>query len=215
MAEGNHEGPDLADNSLRIQRTIYCMPGTIRSGPPPEGFKYFPDFLDESEHSELLARMHSLEFEAFNFQGYVAKRRIVEYGWEYDFSSRKASTTRPLPEFLLPLRDRVAVVAQLSPQDIVEAVVTEYPPGAPIGWHRDVPQFEVVIGISLASGCRMRFRPYKGESRAISIMLQPRSLYILRGAARWQFQHSIPAVDELRYSITFRTLRVSNVRREA
>jgi alkylated DNA repair dioxygenase AlkB len=185
------------------------MPSPRTSSPAelPEGFRYTPSFLAESEESGLLAIFSQLDFHPFEFQGYTAKRRIVEYGWEYDFTSRAASTTRPLPTFLLPLRDRAAAFANLPPDSLAEAVVTEYPPGAPIGWHRDVPQFEEVLGISLAAPCRMRFKPYRAEGKLVSVILEPRSIYIMSGPARWKFQHSIPALEALRYSITFRTLR--------
>ncbi len=182
----------------------------IATGPLPNGFEYLSDFVSPAEESELLASIRSLEFVPFNFQGYVAKRRIVEYGWEYDFGTRKTSTTQPLPEFLLPLLTKVAQAAAVDPGAIVEAVVTEYPLGAPIGWHRDVPQFEAVMGISLASACRMRFKPYRAEGHPISVTLELRSLYILRDDARWKFQHSIHNLQQLRYSITFRTLRARN-----
>jgi alkylated DNA repair dioxygenase AlkB len=173
----------------------------------PEGFLYEPDFLSEHEEAALLAHIRELEFQAFDFQGYIAKRRIVEYGWEYDFGSRKASRTQPLPAFLNSVRERAARFAEVAPEAIVEAVVTEYTPGAPIGWHRDVPQFETIIGLSLGGTCRMRLKPYRSEGKLVSIVLEPRSIYVMRGTARWKFQHSIPAVKELRYSITFRTLR--------
>ena len=173
----------------------------------PEGFLYRQNFLREEEHATLLRTFETLPFEPFDFHGYIAKRRIVEYGWEYDFGSRRASATQPIPEFLVPLRDRAAPLAGLHSEELVEAVVTEYSPGAPIGWHRDVPQFEIVIGISLASACRMRFKPYRVQGKLVSIILEPRSLYVLSGTARWKFQHSIPAVEQLRYSITFRSLR--------
>ena len=107
----------------------------------------------------------------------------------------------------MPLRDRSAALAEVAPTEIVEAVVTEYPPGAPIGWHRDVPQFETIVGISLGSSCRMRLKPYKAEGKIVSVILEARSAYVISGPARWQYQHSIPAVENLRYSITFRTLR--------
>jgi alkylated DNA repair dioxygenase AlkB len=190
------------------------MPSRRTSSPAdlPEGFLYSPSFLTEPEESELLANIARLDFHPFEFQGYTAKRRIVEYGWEYDFTSRAASTTLAIPEFLLPFRDRAAAFASLQPESLVEAVITEYPPGAPIGWHRDVPQFEVIIGISLAAPCRMRLKPYRAEGKLVSIILEPRSLYIMRGPARWKFQHSIPAVEALRYSITFRTLRETKSR---
>jgi alkylated DNA repair dioxygenase AlkB len=191
----------------------------------PEGFLYQPAFLSEHEEAELLGILQGLPFAAFDFHGYKAKRRVVEYGWEYDFGSRKATTTRRIPEFLLPFRERAAAFAGLSPEDLVEAVVTEYPAGAPIGWHRDVPQFEVIIGISLASAARMRFKPYKRGGRKsvgaepagkiLSLILEPRSIYMMRGATRWKFQHSIPAVESLRYSITFRSLREKREQRAA
>lgn len=173
----------------------------------PEGFVYQPEFLSHNEESGLLDNIRELPFEAFDFHGYKARRRIVEYGLEYDFGTYKAAATRPFTDFLLPVRNRAAEFAGLSPEGLVEAIVTEYSPGTPIGWHRDAPQFGIVIGISLASSCRMRLKPYKAEGKIISLILEPRSIYVMSGPARWRFQHSIPAVEELRYSITFRTLR--------
>src|SRR4051812_14956822 len=173
----------------------------------PEGFRYSEEFIAVAEHDDLLSRFATLEFRVFNFQGYVAKRRIIEYGFEYDFSSRKAASAPAIPEFLSPLKQRAADWAGINSDKIIEAVITEYSPGAPIGWHRDVPQFEIIIGISLGSSCRMRLKPYKREGKIVSTILQPRSVYMMSGAARWSLQHSIPAVKELRYSITFRTLK--------
>ncbi len=175
--------------------------------PLPQGFVYEPDFLSEAEEAGLLGEIGRLEFQPFDFHGYIARRRIVEYGWEYDFGSRKTAVAAPMPEFMAPVHARSAEFAAVSPDELVEAVVTEYPPGAPIGWHRDVPQFEIIIGISLRSACRMRLKPYKGEGKIASVILEPRSIYVMRGPARWEFQHSIPAVEKARYSITFRTLR--------
>jgi alkylated DNA repair dioxygenase AlkB len=178
----------------------------------PEGFSYRSEFLSIQEEEELLRHFQHLEFHAFNFQGYIAKRRIIEYGFEYDFTSRRATAAQSIPEFLKPFQKRAAMWAGFGPQDIVEAVITEYTTGAPIGWHRDVPQFEMIIGISLNSSCRMRFKPYKREGKIVSLTLEPRSAYLMRGAARWKYQHSIPASTALRYSITFRTLRKSRAR---
>jgi alkylated DNA repair dioxygenase AlkB len=172
----------------------------------PAGFLYRSEFLNEKEEATLIEHLQRLKFQPFNFQGYVAKRRIVEYGIQYDFSNRKASGTEAIPDVLTDVRDKSAEWAGLRAEEILEAVVTEYPRGAPIGWHRDVPQFDTIIGVSLASECRMRFKPYKQPGRIISITLQPRSVYLMRGVARWGYQHSIPAVKELRYSINFRTL---------
>jgi alkylated DNA repair dioxygenase AlkB len=173
----------------------------------PDGFLYRPEFISCEEENALLRQIANLEFQAFDFHGYIAKRRIVEYGFEYDFTSRQASTARPLPGFLDPFRVRAAAWAGVRDDEIIESVITEYSPGSPIGWHRDVPQFEIIIGISLKSSCRFRFKPYRGEGTIAAVSLEPRSAYILSGAARWQYQHSIPAVKSLRYSITFRTWR--------
>ena len=183
------------------------MPRIASPAELPEGFLYQPDFLTASEEKHLLRQIEHLEFAAFDFHGYTAKRRVVEYGYEYDFGTRNASVAPPIPDFLLPFRDRAAAFIGIPPESIVEAVIIEYPPGAPIGWHRDVPQFENVLGISLGSACRMRLKPYKEQGKLVSVLLEPRSLYVISGAARWQFQHSIPAMEKLRYSITFRTLR--------
>jgi alkylated DNA repair dioxygenase AlkB len=169
----------------------------------PDGFFYQPQFISPEEEQSLLGEIANLEFQAFDFHGYIAKRRIVEY----DFSSRQAQTARPLPAFLDPFRLRAAEWAGIPPDQIIESVITEYSPGSPIGWHRDVPQFEIVIGISLKSSCRFRLKPYRKKGKIVSVTLERRSAYILSGAARWNFQHSIPAVKELRYSITFRTWR--------
>ncbi len=175
----------------------------------PEGFRYQGGFLSGEEEVGLLRNIKGLPFTSFEFGEYTAKRRIVVYGWDYDFGSRRASETDPIPEWLWPLRTRAAEFAEVQAGELVEAVVTEYPEGAPIGWHRDVPQFEDVIGVSLLGECRMRFKPYKEEGKLVSLTLQPRSIYLLRGPARWKFQHSIPAVANLRYSITLRSLRKS------
>jgi alkylated DNA repair dioxygenase AlkB len=173
----------------------------------PEGFTYQDDFITLEEEQQLLKQIRQLEFQPFDFHGYIAKRRIVEYGFEYDFDSRRTSQATPIPAFLEFLKERAAAWAGIAGGEIIEAVVTEYPPGAPIGWHRDVPQFEKILGVSLKSSCRMRFKPYRAKGKVVPITLEPRSIYRMEGPARWKYQHSIPAVKELRYSITFRTAR--------
>ena len=181
----------------------------------PEGFVYQPYFLTESEQAELLRIFEGLNFEAFDFHGFKARRQIVEYGYSYDFGTRQATSAQPIPDFLMPLRERAAAFAGLKAESLVEAIVTHYPAGAPIGWHRDVPKFESIVGISLASGARMRFKPYGEKGKLVSVTLEPRSIYTIGGAARWKFQHSIPPVAEARYSITFRTLRGKRKQDEA
>jgi alkylated DNA repair dioxygenase AlkB len=140
----------------------------------PDGFVYDPEFISIEEENDLLREIANLEFQPFDFHGYIAKRRIVEYGFEYDFSSRQAQTARPLPAFLDPFRLRAAAWAGIRDDEIIESVITEYSPGSPIGWHRDVPQFEIIIGISLKSSCRFRFKPYRKEGKLLAISLEPR-----------------------------------------
>jgi alkylated DNA repair dioxygenase AlkB len=196
---------DLAPSS----GTLFPLPDEL-----PEGFVYQSEFLSQQEEASLLADIRGLPFQQFDFHGYMAKRRVVQYGMEYDFGTRETTATRPFPEFLLPVRERAAQFAGLRGESLVEGIVTEYSPGAPIGWHRDAPQFGTLVGISLAGSARMRLKPYiaknqksPSRSKVISLLLEPRSIYVMRGTARWRFQHSIPPVTRLRYSITFRTLR--------
>ena len=181
----------------------------------PDGFVYQPDFLSSAEESEFLRRFGGLEFHPFNYRGYIAKRNVVVYGWQYDYGTHKTSAASPIPDFLLSIRQRAAQFARVPADTLVQATINQYPPGAPIGWHRDIPQFEVIVGISLGASCRMRLKPYKAEGSIISVVLEPRSIYRMSGVARGQYQHSIPAVEALRYSITFRTLRVRSREKKA
>jgi len=148
----------------------------------PEGFLYQPDLLSESEEADLLRTIETLQFGAYDFRGYIAKRRVVAYGEGYDSGTRRmAVRDKVIPDFLNPIRDRAAVIAGTPAGEIVQALVTEYSVGTPIGWHRDSPQFETIIGISLRSSCRLRLKPYQGEGKIISVMLEPRSIYVMRG----------------------------------
>ena len=174
----------------------------------PEGFIYRADFLTPGEEEGLLAIIRTLEFHEVRMHGVVARRRVIQYGWKYAFDGARISEGPDLPDFLLPIRERAAALVPVPPATLSEALLTEYQPGAPIGWHRDAPGFGVVVGISLLSACRFRFRRGSArDSERISIALAPRSAYVLSGAARSEWQHSIPEVATLRYSITFRTLK--------
>lgn len=173
----------------------------------PEGFVYQPDLLTGAEETALLTAFEALDFRPFAFRGYFGKRRVTSFGWRYDFERRAVRPTAPIPDFLLPVRDRAAVFAGLSPDALQQVLVTEYAPGAPIGWHRDRPEFGQVVGLSLASSCQFRLRRAKDkgwERRALT--LAPRSAYLISGEARTDWEHSIPEVESLRYSITLRTL---------
>ena len=181
-------------------------PGLFDEPPAlPEGFRYDRDFLAPDEETALLRDVEPLPFKAFEFQGFVGNRRVVSFGWKYDFNDRRLQKADDMPAFLLPLRARAASFAGLEPTAFQHALVTEYSPGAAIGWHRDKAVFDEVVGISLGSPCTFRFRRKKGEKwERASITAEPRSAYLLAGPSRTEWEHSIPAVDRLRYSITFR-----------
>ncbi len=188
-------------------------------GPPvPDGLRYQPDFVTPDEERELVEQIERLEFSQVEMRGAIARRRTVHYGWTYGYYARRSEPGPPLPDFLLDIRRRAAEWAAIDAEAFVEALITEYPAGATIGWHRDAPMFgDVIAGISLLSSSRMKFRPYVSPNdvrpgnaprrTTHDIELAPRSAYLITGPARREFEHSIPAVAGLRYSITFRTLR--------
>jgi alkylated DNA repair dioxygenase AlkB len=179
------------------------------SGPSlPAGFQYQADLISPKEEQNLLERFAGLPFREFEFHGYVGKRRTVSFGWEYDFSTEQVLPTEDIPDFLLPLREKAASFAGLAASELPHALVTEYQAGAAIGWHKDKGVFGDVVGISLLAPCvfRLRRRNEATWERA-SLTAEPRSAYLLRGSARVEWEHSIPAVESLRYSVTFRTLR--------
>lgn len=176
----------------------------------PPGFIYAPEFLEVQEEAQLLRQVHALPFEVAQYRQWHARRRIVAFGARYDFAHRSLLPAPPIPPFLAPLRARVASWAGVPGEGIAHAIVTEYQPGTPLGWHRDIPEFEIVAGISLEGHARMRFRPWPPRRAArtrCAIELEPRSAYLMRGAARWGWQHAVAPTSELRYSITFRTRR--------
>jgi alkylated DNA repair dioxygenase AlkB len=177
----------------------------------PHGFQLKDDVLSPNEEQALIAKFAPLPFREFEFHSFLGKRRTVSFGWRYDFNVRELQQTEEIPSFLLTLRQKAAGFAGLPEDRLQHALVTEYAPGAGIGWHKDRPEFEDVIGISLWAPCLFRFRRKKGARwERTSLELQPRSAYLLRGPARLDWQHSIPPVDKLRYSITFRSLSRKN-----
>jgi len=175
---------------------------------PPDGFRYTKNIITLEEERTLVGHIEQLPLKEYEFQGYLAKRRTIAFGWHYNVAQERIVQMRSIPEFLLPLRDRAAAFAGLAADDLPHALVTEYTPGTPIGWHRDRPMFEDVIGVSLLSRSlfRLRRRVSNGWERYTHI-LDPRSCYLMRGEVRNGWEHSIPEVEELRYSITFRSLR--------
>lgn len=167
-----------------------------------------PDLVTDAEEAALLEEVERLDFHEIRMRGQTAKRTVIHFGLDYDYERWQVTPTEPVPKSFEWLRERAAGLVDRQPDELAEVLITRYPAGAGIGWHRDAPMFGEVIGISLASACRMRFQRGKGEERLTAdVELEPRSAYVLAGSARWQWQHSIPATKGLRYSITFRTLK--------
>lgn len=174
----------------------------------PAGLVYEPDLLTEEEERRLVDELEACEFSEVRMRGQVAKRTVLHFGLRYDYEGWQLTPAEPLPSWLTDLRDRCASFAEVDPDAFVETLVSRYPSGAGIGWHRDAPMFgPKVVGVSLLSACSMRFqRRRAGVRETYAVELAPRSVYALSGAARWSWQHSIPATPGLRYSVTFRTL---------
>lgn len=169
--------------------------------------------MSREQESSLLARLAGLPFTEAEYLRYTARRRIVSYGGRYDFNSRTLISEEPVPAFLNGLRERAANWANLAAEALTHSLINEYRPATPLGWHRDAPQFEDVVGVSLGSEARMRLRPYphgKAKHEVIVLDLEPRSIYAMQGPARWAWQHCVSPTKALRYSITFRTLRRAN-----
>jgi len=190
--------------TLRQQDLFDALPAL------PEGFTYAREFITPEEEASLLAAIQGLPLEEAKYKEFTAKRRTVSYGGQYDFRRNKLEAAPSLPPFLFPLRDKVARWVDIPPEKFVQALVSEYRPGTPLGWHRDVPNFEIIVGVSLGGHARMRLRPYRPGAKqrredVIVLELEPRSAYVMRDTARWDWQHNVAETRELRYSITFRT----------
>lgn len=174
----------------------------------PPGFRYAPDVVPPDMEEALLREVRALPFREFEFQGYTGKRRVVSFGWRYDFEARRLEQASDIPGFLLDLRERAARFAGLEPGQLQQVLVTEYAPGAGIGWHRDKAVFGDVVGLSLLAACTFRLRrALDGGWERVNLVAEPRSAYLLRGESRTVWEHSIPPVDALRYSVTWRNLR--------
>ncbi|MDX0005957.1 alpha-ketoglutarate-dependent dioxygenase AlkB [Sinorhizobium meliloti] len=187
------------------------MQGDLFGKPPgnlPEGFRYQAGIVPRKLQEALLEALPELPFKPFDFHGYEGKRRVVSFGWKYDFDTETVRRTDAIPPLLLPLRQLAADFAGLPAEGLQQALVTEYDVGAPIGWHRDKAVFGDVVGVSLLTSCTFRLRRKRaGRWERTSVILEPGSGYLLSGAARSEWEHSIPPVEHLRYSVTFRELR--------
>jgi alkylated DNA repair dioxygenase AlkB len=173
----------------------------------PEGFRYQPDFLSEEDERSLLDQVKVLPFREFEFHGFTGKRRIISFGWRYDFNGGGLTKTEDIPKFLSGIRARAERFAGIAPGELQQILITEYAPGAAIGWHKDRSVFGDVVGISLLSACTFRLRLKTGHRwQRRNLIVEPRSVYILSGPSRTEWEHSIPGVESLRYSITFRNV---------
>jgi alkylated DNA repair dioxygenase AlkB len=175
----------------------------------PEGLLYREHFVSAAEERQLLDDLEAVEFRTVEMRGQTARRTVRHFGLDYEYESGELMPADPLPASMAWLRERCAALMERDPADLVQVLVSRYPQGAGIGWHRDAPMFgSTIAGVSLLAPCRMRFQRTVGGVRSTaSLELARRSAYLLSGKARWSWQHSIPATKELRYSITFRTLK--------
>jgi len=180
-------------------------------GALPQGLTYQPGFLSAAEEAELIALVQGLPLKQAQYKNYTARRKVVSYGGRFDYDTNELLPSGELIAALHPLRARVAEWAGVAPHALAHTLVAEYAPGTPLGWHRDVPNFEDVFGVSLGGEAVLRFRPYPPDAPrredVLKLTVAPRSVYALRGEARWGWQHSVAPVDELRWSVTFRTAR--------
>lgn len=185
----------------------------FETGGMPKGLLYQENFVTKSEEKELLGNIRKLHFENFQYYEYTGKRRSVVFGYQYKFGEGKElQKTIPISSFLEPLKHKMASFSDIPEKALVQSVIVEYIPGAGIGWHRDLPFFGEVVGLSLLSEANFRFRKVLQEEerkkwQRYNLLLPPRSIYVIREDARKIWQHSIPSVNSLRYSITFRTLQ--------
>lgn len=174
----------------------------------PQGFRYADDIVPGPAQNDLVEQLKSLPVQAFDFHGFEGKRRVVSYGLRYEFGAERLVQTDPIPDLLLPIRAMAGEFAGIRPDRLRQALVTEYGPGAPIGWHKDKSVFGSIVGISLLSQCVFRLRRKVGSKwERASITARPGSAYLLSGSARTEWEHSIPPVEQTRYSITFRELK--------
>jgi alkylated DNA repair dioxygenase AlkB len=185
---------------------------TLFDQPPvaPEGFHYYADFIDTAEEQLLIANIREFALHPMVFQGYTAKRKVASFGYDFNFNTRKLNKGRNIPESFAWLISKVAAQLMIPVDEIAELLLTEYPPGSVINWHRDAPPFETIAGVSLGTDCIFKLRPYERSQRSrksvISLPVAPRSLYIIKGPARSDWEHSTAPVAATRYSITLRTL---------
>ena len=174
---------------------------------PIAGLEYREEFISADEHDRLVAKLSGTDLAPFRFHGWLGNRKTKTFGWRYDFDDSSFAPAEPIPQWLEPLRAKAAALAGITPEEFAHVLLARYDPGAGIGWHRDRPQFEQVVGISLGAPAVMRFRQRTETGfRRANVHLEPRSAYLLSGEVRWDWEHRITPGDALRFSITFRSL---------
>jgi alkylated DNA repair dioxygenase AlkB len=193
-----------------IQAQLFDLPPPLPAG-LPDGLVYEADFLSREEEAMLITTVKALPLEAARYKAYTGRRRVLSFGGSFDYDANRLVPAAELVEALHPLRARVGRWIGVNPEAFIHTLVAEYPEGAPLGWHRDVPDFEDVVGVSLGSEALLRFRPYPPlrpkRSEIVRLTVAPRSIYLLRGPARWAWQHGVAPTKAQRWSITFRTSR--------
>jgi alkylated DNA repair dioxygenase AlkB len=193
---------------MTAQPTLFRELGDDPRRLVPEGFRYQEEIISEAEEVALAASLATLELKPFEFHGHLGNRRVTSFGLRYDYARRAVEAAQSFPAFVAELRSKAAKFAGREVEEFQQGGVNEYRPGAGIGWHKDKPEFGVIVGVSLLAPATMRFRrPKENGWMRISQILKPRSIYILEGESRTLWEHSIPPLDALRYSLTFRTLR--------
>jgi alkylated DNA repair dioxygenase AlkB len=217
-AAGRSQPLSLENRALRFYFLIMSARSTALNAPAdlfegsaaagPEGLRYAPDLFSEAAEKAFVAQFETLPFKPFEFHGYLGNRRVVSFGYRCDYAGRALREAAQMPEFLAPLREIASQFSGIPAPALQQALVTEYAPGAGIGWHRDKPMFQDVVALSFLAPCRLRFRRRNGEGWERALLeIAPRSGYLLRAGAREEWEHSIPALDRLRYSVTFRNFR--------
>lgn len=174
----------------------------------PAGFRYMPEVLSPAEEKGLVQRLEKLPLKPFEFRGYLGNRRIYSFGHRYIFAGQEPRADASIPDYLRPLTDIASRISGTPADAFEQLMVTEYAPGAGIGWHRDRPTFEDIVAVSFLAPCILRLRRKVGEDWERQFArIEPRSAYLLSGTVRNSWQHSIAAMDVLRYSVTLRTFR--------
>ena len=194
----------------------FFIPGSMNSLFPldpvvPPGFTYIPELITEEEETSLYKEILKIDLHNLDFKGYTAKRKVASFGYDWNFEKQQLSKGKDIPKPFLSVLEKVAGHLSIKTEKFAELLITEYPVGSVINWHRDAPPFDQIAGISLLSDCIFRLRPHEKTKQVrgaiLSVPVQRRSLYVMQGAARQDWEHSIKPMEKVRYSITLRTLR--------